>query len=131
MPTANNSAFYGYGYYRTLIGSPVLEVELVGQSGRIYTVIRSGSDLEAIADAASEAFARWRHYSQGRIDTLSACTVCPRRTVVGGGTYRFAGLRGDRLTTVVQYNTIFVYFELTKRSSTRETQYKNVEYRRW
>ena len=27
-----------------------------------------------------------------------------------------------------QYNTIFVYFELTKRSSTRETQYKNVEY---
>jgi len=37
--------------------------------------------------------------------------------------------RIDNTTNLaIQYNTIFVYFELTKRSSTRETQYKNVEY---
>jgi len=32
-----NSAFWSYSYYRTLIGSPMLEVEITGQRGRITT----------------------------------------------------------------------------------------------
>jgi len=38
QPLARNGAFYGDGYSRTLItliGNPMLEVELTGQSGRI------------------------------------------------------------------------------------------------
>jgi len=34
MPLDQNGAFQGYGYYSTLIRSPVLEVKLAGPSGR-------------------------------------------------------------------------------------------------
>jgi len=38
MPlTTQNGAVYGYGYYRTLIGSPMLEVKPTGHRGRTAT----------------------------------------------------------------------------------------------
>jgi len=69
----NNGAFQGYGYYRTLIGNPVLVVEPTGQRG--HGSSRNGN--EAVARAASEAFARWllRRY---RPVKLRGLIVTPR-----------------------------------------------------
>jgi len=49
------------GYYRTLIGNPILEVEPTSQRGR--TAAGSGrKGNEVIASATKEAFAGWLHH---------------------------------------------------------------------
>ena len=71
MPQLQNGAFYGCGYYGTLIRNLMLEVEPTGQHG--YTTTRSGqNDNEDIASAASEAFLRWLHLWYNTTELLSA-----------------------------------------------------------
>jgi len=54
----------GCGNYGTLIGNPMLEMELTGQRRR--TVTASGRNgTKTVAGAASEAFVRWLHRQQG------------------------------------------------------------------
>jgi len=57
---AQNVTFYGYGYYKALIGNFMLKVELTGQRGcKTNRSGRNGTDT--VAGAASETFARWLH----------------------------------------------------------------------
>jgi len=74
-PTSvNNGAFYGCGYYRTLIGNRVLEVKLTGQRCCCMATGSNRNGNEAIAAGpASEAFGRRLHR-----------TVCLRQNGIGG-----------------------------------------------
>ena len=64
----------GYGYCKTLIGNPILEVEAAGQSGRSATGSGRNSN-EAVARAASEAFARWLHHRYAPVELPSAWDI--------------------------------------------------------
>jgi len=55
MPIAQQQCSFGYGYYRTLIGSHLLEVKPTGKHGCMTT--RS----ETVSSTISETFTRWMH----------------------------------------------------------------------
>jgi len=57
MTLAQNGAFWGYGYRGTPIGNPVMEVK-----ANEVNSDRNKNGNEAVAGAASEAFARWLHH---------------------------------------------------------------------
>jgi len=72
MSHAPSSTVHGYGCYRPLKGNPMLEVKPTGQ--RSYRPTATGSDRscnDAVARAVSEAFARWLHHQQMRVELPS------------------------------------------------------------
>jgi len=80
MLPAQNGAFYGYGYCRTLIGKTCCKLNpLVSVVVRIR---RGRNSNKAVASATSEPFARWLHHWIG--PSCSICRALPHWTATGG-----------------------------------------------